>query len=421
MKEKTPQRMLVFVPPRSSMAGKSQIASSTVVDYVATGGGGRGHTPIALLPKAATVDLVFDASDVFITAIEAPKLSEGKLRLALPNMLEERLLADPTDCHFAFNIPRGGTGHTTIAAQPKMPVAVIDRGLLTRALDALTESGHRIRAAYSEIYTVPPPAAGVLSVRINQNRGIARSATHDGFAFDVGDEVPPTLGLAVRQLGIKRIQAYGKDAARISPLAAALSVQVDVSAHDVDLSSTDGAVNLLQGSFAQGGVMGSLAGGSLLALLSGRMMRVALGWTAAAIAVAIVGMNIYFFKLDSESKAIRSQMEASFRSNFPQATAVADPIIQTKQQLAELRARSGIPSANDFSVLNARTALVLSIAPVGSVSGMEYRDGALKVKFKPGTADNPALQNTLRSAAIQQGLAIRFEGDGSARITAAGS
>jgi hypothetical protein len=51
---------------------------------------------------------------------------------------------------------------------------------------------------------------------------------------------------------------------------------------------------------------------------------------------------------------------------------------------------------------------------------MEYRDGALKVKFKAGVADNPGLQNTLRSAALQQGLAIRFEADGSARITAAG-
>ncbi len=422
MREKTPQRLLVFVPARSSMAGRTQISSSTVVDYVAPGtAGARGHTPIALLPKAAAVDLVFDASDVFITAIEAPKLSEGKLRLALPNMLEERLLADPTDCHFAFNIPRGGTGQTTIAAQPKMPVAVIDRGLLTRALDVLTESGYRVRAAYSEIYTVPPPAAGVLSVRIDEGRGIARSATHDGFAFEVGDDVPPTLALAVRQLGIKRIQAYGKNAGRVGRIAAALNVQVEVSAHDVDLASTNTAVNLLQGGFAQGGVMGSLAGGSLASLLSGRALRVALGWSAAAIAVAVLGMNVYYLKLDSESKAIRSQMEASFRSNFPQSTAVVDPIEQTKRQLADLRARSGIPSANDFSVLNARTALLLSIAPVGSVTAIEYREGALKVKLKPGTGDNPALQNTLRSAAIQQGLAIRFEGDGSARITAAGS
>jgi general secretion pathway protein L len=198
-------------------------------------------------------------------------------------------------------------------------------------------------------------------------------------------------------------------------------VQIEVKADEVDLASTAGAVDLLQGAFAQGGMMGSLMGGSLLPALTGRAMRVPLAWAATAAVVAVAGMNIYYLKLESESRAIRSQMEASFRSNFPQATAVVDPIEQTKRQLAELRARSGIPSANDFSVLNARTALLLSIAPVGSVAGMEYRDGALKVKFARGASDNPGLQNTLRSAAVQQGLTIRFEGDGSARITAAGT
>jgi general secretion pathway protein L len=422
MKEKSLQRLLVFVPARRSMAGRAQLTSSTVVDYVALGRErSRGQTPIALLPKAIAVDLVFDASDVFITAIEAPKLAEGKLRMALPNMLEDRLLADATDCHFAFTVPRGGTGTTTIAAQPKMPVAVIDRGLLTRALDAVTDSGYRVRAAYSEIYTVPPPAAGVLSVRVDRGRGVARSATHDGFTFELADELPPTLALAVRQLGIKRIQAFGQDGAAISRFAGPLNVQIDVNAADVDLASTDGAVNLVQGAFAQGGAVSQLFGGSLAQTLSMRSLRAPLAWAAAAVGVSVLGMNAYFFGLEGEARSLRNQMDASFRANFPQTTAVVDPIVQTKRQLSELRARAGIPSANDFSVLNARTALLLSIAPVGSVSGMEYREGALKVKFKPGMSDNPGLQNTLRSAAVQQGLAIRFEADGSARISAPGT
>jgi general secretion pathway protein L len=420
MREKIPQRLIVFVPPRSSMAGRSQVASSTVVDYLAPGSSVRGQTPIALLPKAGSVDLVFAAGDVFITAVDAPKLSEGKLRLALPNMLEERLLADPGDCHFAFSLRRS-SGDTTTPAQPNMPVAVIDRGLLTRALDAVTESGYRVRAAYSEIYTVPPPAGGVLSVRVDRGRGIARAGLHDGFAFEVGDELPPTLAIAVRRLDIKRIHAYGKEAAKIARMAEALDVKVEVQADEIDVASIDAAVNLLQGAFAQGGMMGSLgAGGSLLSRLGGRTLRVPMIWAGVAVVVAVVGMNAYYWKLDGESKAIRSQMEASFRSNFPQSTAVVDPIEQTRRQLSDLRARSGVPSANDFSVLNARTALLLSVAPVGSVAGMEYRDGALKVKFKPGTADNPGLQNSLRSAAVQHGLTIRFEGDGSARITASG-
>ncbi len=224
MRDRSAQRLLIFLPPRLGAAGRAQFASGTVVPYVALSAreSTRGEAPVALLPKAGAVDLVFDSSDVFITAIESPKLSEGRLRMALPNILEDRLLADATDCHFAFNVPRGGTGTTTIAAQPKMPVAVIDRGILTRALDVVTDAGFKVRAAYSEIYTVPAPAAGVLSVRVDRGRGIARSATHDGFAFELTDDaVPPALALAVRQLGIKRIQVFGRDGPRMAPLAQA--------------------------------------------------------------------------------------------------------------------------------------------------------------------------------------------------------
>lgn len=424
MKERSLPRLLVFVPPRRSLGAKGQLSSGSVVSFVAPGpGGSSGETPITLLPKAAGVDLVFDPADVFVTAIEPPKLSEGKLRLALPNMLEDRLLADATDCHFAFSVPRGGTGSTTIAAMPKMPVAVIDRGLLTKALDACAEAGFRVRAAYSEIYTVPAPAAGVLSIRVDRGRGVARSATHDGFAFELnGNEVPAALSLAVRQLGIRRIQAYGREANKVSELGTALNVQVEASTAEADLASTEGAVNLLQGSFAPGGMLGALmplAGRA--GAIKAASLRAPLLWSAAALAVAIGGMNAYWLKLESEQKALRQQMENAFRANFPESTAIVDPVLQTKRQLNDLRARAGIPSANDFSVLNARTAVLLTGAPIGAVGGIEYRDGALKVRFKGGMADNPAFQNTLRAAAVQQGLSIRFEADGTARVTAAGT
>lgn len=424
MKEKSVPRLLVFVPPRRSLP-KGQIGTGTVVGFISSSsaaGGTSGESPIALLPKASALDLVFDPSDVFVTAIEPPKLSEGKLRLALPNMLEDRLLADATDCHFAFNTPRGGTGTTTIAAQPRMPVAVIDRGVLTRALDACAEAGYRVRAAYSEIYTLPAPSAGLLSVRAERGRGIARSATHDGFSFALGNETPAALALAVRQLGIKRIQAWGREAHRIAALAEALDVQVDVMQGQPDASSAAVAVNLLQGSFAPSGMLGALmplAGRA--AGLRGASLKAPAIWLGVAALVAIGGMNIYWLKLENEARELKQQMEGAFRTSFPETTAVVDPVLQTKRQLADLRARAGIPSANDFSVLNARIAQLMSIAPIGSVNGIEYRDGALKVRFKGGIADNPGFQNSLRSAGVQQGLAIRFESDGTARVTPAGS
>ena len=418
MKEKIAQRLFVFVPPRRALpaSGKAQPTASTVVGYVAvdsTGSMQPGETPIALLPKASRVDVVFDTADVFVAAIDVPRLSEARLRLALPNILEERLLADATDGHFAFTLPGRSGGATTVASAPKLPVAVVDRGLLTRTLDALAESGYRPRAAYNEIYTVPAPAAGVLSVRVDRGHAIARLGKHDGFAFEFeGDEAPPALLLAIRQLGIKRIAAYGRGAAVIAALAPQLNVVVDVTQRDLDLDASDGAVNLLQGAFAPGGTFGGMA----LPKISAPIVKLVGAWLAVAAVAFIAGLNVYWFKLDADHQALRANMETAFRSAFPDITAVVDPVLQTRQSIGTLRARSGIVSPTDFSVLNAQVAQLLSQAPVGSVATIDYRDGALKVKFKPGIAENPGLQNTLRGQAMQQGLLLRFDADGAATL-----
>jgi len=421
LREPTAQRLLVYLPPHRSLVGKGGLAASTVVGYVALAGDSSeraGDSPIALLPKAAQVDLVFDSADVFVAAIDTPRLSEAKLRQALPNLLEDRLLSDPTDCQFAFDLPRSG-GTTTVGGAPKLPVSVIDRGVLTRALDVLAAAGYKLRAAYSEIYTVAAPGAGVLSVRADRGRGIARSGKHDGFAFDLGDadgdtEVPPALLLAVRQLGIRRIQAYGREAGRIVRMAGALGVTVEPVQRAVDLGATEGAVNLLQASFAQRGALANFAAARLRA---GAVKPLAL-WGGIAAASFVVGMNLYWMKLESESRALRAGMETSFRSAFPEATAVVDPLLQTQRQLGVLRARAGIASAGDFTVLNAQAAQLMSMAPVGSAGAVEYRDGTLRVKFKQGGID-PGLQNALRAQAVQLGLNLRFDDDGSARLTPA--
>jgi general secretion pathway protein L len=420
MREKSALRLLVFIPPHRALGGAQALTPSTVVTYVSVDASGRtsaGETPVVLLPRASRVDLVFDTSDVFVAAIDAPRLSDAKLRLALPNLLEDRLLADPADCHFAFTPPTRGSGTTTVAGSPKLPVAVIARGWLTRALDVLAEAGYRPQAAYDEIYTVPAPGAGVLSVRVDRGRGIARAGRHDGFAFDFdGTEGPPALLLAVRQLGIKRIHAYGRDATRFAALSGALGVQIVVAQGDVDVGSTEGAVNLLQGPFATGGLLGGMA----LPRLSLAGMRAPLLWAAAAAVVAVVGMNAYWLKLEGEARALRAQMEAAFRSTFPQATTVVDPVLQARRELNALRARAGVASAEDFSVLNVQATQLFALAPIGSIAGIEYRDAALRVKFKQGRELDANLQNILRGQAVQQGLELRFEADGSARLSPSG-
>jgi general secretion pathway protein L len=405
------QRLLVFLPPQRAAGARPSLTPASIMRFIALGASTSiGDAPISLLPEAAQVDLVFDSADVFVAVAEPPRLSDARLRQALPNLLEDRLLADAADCHYAFERlePEGG--------KPQVAVAAIDRALLTRTLDALAAAGLRIRAAYSELYTVPAPARGVLSVRIDRDHGVARSGPHAGFAFDLdGDAPPPALTLAIRQMNIQRLDVYGRDAPRLAAMAEALGTPVEVVRRAVDAQAIESAVNLLQGPFVQARGFAGLR----LPRLTAADLRAPLIWLAVAAVTFVGGMNLYWWKLQSESGALRSQMETAFRSAFPEAVSVPDPVRQTRQALGGLRARAGIASPEDFSVLNTRATQLLAMAPIGVVAGVDYRDAALRVKLKPGTALDANVQNALRVQAVQQGLDLRFEGDGSLRLTPA--
>jgi general secretion pathway protein L len=415
-KEKPVARLWVFAPPHRLLSGGARLADSTVVGYVALGAGGElqpGEAPIALLPRCQRLDLVFDSGDVFQTAVAAPKLSEAKLRLALPNLLEDRLLADPADCHFAF-LPGGRRGDTASGTAAQLPVAVIDRGLLTRLLDVFAAIGERARAAYSAIYVVPPPSGGTLPVYVARNRLVARTAMHDGVACDFdGEEPPAALRLAMASGNWQRIRAFGPQAQQLASLREAIGVAVEIADRPLDINAPAEAVNLLQGAFARGGLLGDIA----LPRFSARDWRAPLIWAAVAIAVFFAGMNIYWLKLQAEAGELRSRMATAFRSAFADAEMV-DPIVQAQRELVRLRARVGQSSPSDFTALNAQVTQLLASAPVGIVASVEYRDATLQLKFK--SPPDAQLQNQLRAQAVQQGLQLRFEADGAARITAAG-
>ena len=414
--EKPASRLWLLAPPHRALAATARLSESTVVGFVALDAGGGlhwGEASIALLPRCHRIDLVFDGGDVFQTAVSAPRLSEAKLRLALPNLLEDRLLADPTQCHIAF-LP-AGRGDKAAARASSMPVAAVDRGVLTRLLDVLALAGTRPRAAYSAIYVLPSPGADTLPVFAARGRLVARTAPHEGAAFDLGDddEPPAALRLALRSGRWQRIRAFGPQAARLAGMAEKLGVPVELADRPLDAGAADGAIDLLQGAFARGGLLGDMS----RMRLSLRSWKAPLAWGAVAAAVFIAGMNGYWLKLQSEATALRNRMTTAFRSTFADAEMV-DPVVQAQRELARLRTRAGQASASDFTALNAQVAQLLAAAPVGIVAGIEYRDAVLQVKFK--APPDAQLQNRLRAQAVQQGLQLRFEADGAARVRAAG-
>ncbi len=402
------RRLLVFLPARRPPAS-GPLGPATEVDYLAvpaTAGAPRpGSAPLASLPFASRVDLVFDAADVFVGSVGAPRLSAARLRLALPNLVEEQLLGDPADTHLVA-APAGDGANLVVAG--------IDRGLLTRVLDACAQAGLRPHSAVSELFAVPPPAAGRISARVARARGVVRSGAWEGVAFDLDGELPVPLRLVVGRLAAQRLRVYGADAARLAAAAGALGLGIDDPRAELDLESLDAAPNLLQGPFAPAGRWNSPAGA--FALLRRGPWRAAAGWAALCALIGLAGLNLCWLQLEAESEALRAGMRAAVRNAFPTLRTVVDPLAQTQRELLSLRTRAGVPSPDDFTVLDAGAMQVLAAVPLGLLSGLDYHDRVLRLRFKPGALDRAELQNTLRAQAARQGLELRFEADGSALL-----
>jgi general secretion pathway protein L len=444
----TAQQLLVFIAARRSWAGgaRAGLNPASTVGYLAVYADGStesGEAEIGNLPAARNLDLVFDALDVYTATVEAPVLSDARLRQALPHLLEERMLADPADCHFAAapagpaaapgDVPGNGSGTTV-----RLSVAAIDRTTLSRALEAMGQAQLSPRAAYSELHLLPAPADGVFGARLAQDKGLLRTGRDQGCVFDPDDAGAGALALAVRQFSIARLRIFGPQteagAARTAALAASLEaalaaapassgararVSVEAAGRQLDLAALGGAVNLLQGAFVPSGGFGF--SGRLLSRLSrDGAWKVPAAWAAVCVAIAVGGLNAYWLQLDGRFQDLRAAMHRTFRAGFPNESD-AYLLEQARRSVALLRARAGRPSADDFSVLNAQALQLLASAPVGIVAGVEYTDNGYRIRFKPGSADDPSLRNALQARAPGLGLALRFDADGSAHLAPSGS
>ncbi|HEY4038185.1 MAG TPA: type II secretion system protein GspL, partial [Burkholderiaceae bacterium] len=329
------QRLLVFLPPQGSLhegGTLGSLSAATVVAYAGIDAASQrqrsaGDAPLTLVPQAVSVDLLFDVSDLFTALLDVPQMTEGRLRQALPGLIEEQLLTDAADCHLAHRLEGPGGNLMRVA------VAAIDRDTLTHALQAAREAQLLLRSAYSSLYSIPAPSAGTLSIRLSRGRGTVRTAEHSGFAFDLDGKAPVALSIAVQQLKIRRIHAFGRDARKLVPFVAPLGVKLLYTKRDFDAASITGALNMLQGPFA---LAGSLGMPTMAAMMGSRRLKPLLAWAAASLAVFVLGLNAVRFKLESETRAVRSSMQMAFRSAFPSEAAV-DPVVQAQRHLRELR------------------------------------------------------------------------------------
>jgi general secretion pathway protein L len=131
-------------------------------------------------------------------------------------------------------------------------------------------------------------------------------------------------------------------------------------------------------------------------------------WIAGA-ALAIHGAALItdWVQLAREQRAVRAQMEARFRSVFPDAVAVVDPALQMRRQLAGSRSRAGVPDGGDFAPMIEQVASGLKDLPAGGLRTVSYESGRMTLELG---AIEDALLRRIVTRLTQTGLIVDVTG-----------
>jgi general secretion pathway protein L len=393
---------VVWLPPRSE--GERTFGSEAHLLAIRGGEGGSGRlerVSLEGLEGTRQVRLVFDPRDVTLLSPQVPALTGSRLQQALPNVIEDSLLQDVSSC--------------AVVAGPALDggrrlVAVIDREWLEFTVGAFERRGIRVRAAWPAQLALPW-ADGWWSVGCVHGGLALRCGEHEGLSWSAGED-PDFRTEAIVAMLETAIAVHGRpqglagwvdDTSWHAPLqraAGRLQLSIELGALPVPTGSR---VELLGGRVA--------AGRRMMAAFDPRAWRLPAGLAAACVIASLIGLNLHWAQLARERDALRRALESTFRSAFPSAQVVVDPLLQMNRQVATLRARSGQTGPEDFVPLMARLAQAIGGGGVDSIAGVEYREGRLKVRFQPQRVDGRAAREQLRDACARAGLRLQFDNE----------
>ncbi len=408
-----------------------------------------GTSRIDELPAADRLVLLLPAADVLLVPASVPPLALPKLRLALPNLVEERLVQDAQQCHIALG-PRLGAVSALGWRAPREPQAralmIADRAWIRFVLDSVAGHKHRgchlLPAQLCLPLEAPAPAAAGGDAHAAQARtepsletvGTATASTADAdtpaqaphpaaaaittIALDAAapsdDDAPPAIDITVRSgpadgYGLRVLPAHVADWLAIAPAPARLMVSPAVRELAPALS-TDPAAARLDWAVWAAGARAALAAGDAdlcqfdfahggIAGMDWSVWRLPVALAVLIVAVQLIGMNAQWLTLRAEQKRLDAAMRTQLQTAFPNTPVILDPPAQMRRQVQQLRLAAGKSAPEDFLPLADRFAQAAAGLAPDALLTLDYHGRALVVTLKEGTDTN-----MLRTAAATVGL-----------------
>jgi len=408
--------LILFLPQAPS-------GSATAYSYTLTAD---GHTalrhasaPAPLLPEPARpggeVVAVVPAAALSWQRVQLPQgvpLEVGqqtpRLRSVLEGLLEDQLLDEPSQLHFALQ-PGARAGEPVW-------VAVCDRAWLREALQTLEAAGRRVARVVPEFAPGPTASGGPELFALGSPEDAQLVVC--GHGPDQGVAVLPLSAAALGLIGPAPRPGDPDEAmapVRAEPAVATLAERTlgrSVVLHTTSQRALDAARSdwdLAQFDLASTGRTRALrkAGSAASAFLHAPQWRAA-RWGAGLLAAAhLVGLNAWAWQERGALAAKQAGVRNALTQTFPKVQVVVDAPVQMERELATLRQAAGSVSPRDLEPLLAAAGAAL---PAGQLpNALEYTAGELRLRGVTLTAEEQAALATRLQAA---GYSARLD-DGS--------
>lgn len=401
-RQRPPIGVIVWLPARASAPGSAPadgLADTAALTVWRDPADAPERCSLGTLRGLREVAVVFDPRDVLLITATVPPLTGTRLEQAIPNLIEDALLQDPSACRIALG-PELGEGRRVLG--------VVDREWYDLTVAAFARQGIRVAAAWPAPLSIPWSEATWSIAWVGSSLTI-RLGPVDGFGVEAEAshlELSAAALLAMAQTTIPfegTVNLYADDAEALKAIQSAVRAAGLVGVTHAMPVPAPATIDLQQA------VTGRSRPRRPAVRVSWSRWRWPLALGTVCATTAIICLNLQWGLMSKESAAIEAAVEQRVRTVLPARIPIVDAPLQMQRRLDVARIRAGEPATDDATTLLTRLAAALGPRALDALSSADYRDGRLRVRFQPGWADAAAARESLREAAGRERLRLQFE------------